>query len=210
MDYHEKPRIKLSKILLIVCIVLLLVSVIAGGAYSKYRKNVVMTGNLSVGNRLVEQFKLVEHKKTLTNGTYELTNETTVSDSILYIPGAVIPVDPYLSIIGKTEIPALLYVEVIDNNPADVLKYELTDDWTLLNGVKGYHDGAVFVYRNGQVIVDFSDSNVLNEIPILRNGEITLGEEPVSEADALQFCGYLIQTDGNQTPSELFAEKLSR
>ena len=209
MNQTEKPRRKLSRALLIACLVLLILSVLAGGAYSKYRKKVVMTDEIQYGSRLVEQFRLLEHKTEMQDGVYQLSKETTVSDSALYIPGAVIPMDPSLSITGKTEIPAFLYVEVVDGNPKDMFRYALTSDWSELDGVTGYHGGTVFVYRDGQEITDSTNKNLLASIPILRDGEVTLGEEPVSQVKALQFCGYLIQTEGNQSPAQLYQSHFS-
>lgn len=210
MNQTEKPRRKLSRGLLIACLVLLILSVFAGGAYSKYRKKVVMTDEIQYSSRLVQEFRLMEHKKVMKDGAYQLSEETTDSDSTLYIPGAVIPMDPSLSITGKTSIPALLYVEVVDNNPEDVLRYELTADWTQLEGVTGYYGGTVFVFRDGQELTDSTGEDLLASIPILQNGEVTLGEEPVSQAEALQFCGYLIQTEEDQSPAELFLTHFSQ
>ena len=207
MENNEKPRRKLSRTLPVVCLVLIVLSVIAGGAYAKYRKTVVMNDNIVVGNRLVEAFTLVEHEAVLQDGAYQLTDETTVSDSLLYIPGAVIPMDPTLTIVGKTEIPALLYVEVIDQNPAGLLHYQLTEDWTLLPDVKGYHNGAVYVYQNGRALTDSDD---LNEIHLLRDDAVTLGEDAASAVEPLQFCGYLLQSDGSSTPDALFTAQFSR
>lgn len=207
MEHNEKPRRKLSRTLLVVCLVLIVLSVIAGGAYAKYRKTIVMNDNIVVGNRLVEAFTLVEHKTVLQDGAYQLTDETTVSDSLLYIPGAVIPMDPTLTIAGKSDIPALLYVEVIDKNPDGLLHYQLTEDWTLLPEVKGYHDGTVYVYQNGRAL---TDSDNLNEIHLLRDDAVTLGEEAASAVEPLQFCGYLLQSDGSSTPDALFTAQFSR
>lgn len=208
MGQKEDKSRKRSKGLLILGLVLLLVCVIAGGAYSKYRKDVVMTGKVSASNRLVGQFQLLEHKKTLEDGAYRLTDETTVSDSVWAIPGATIPMDPYLTILDKSDVPALLYIEVIDPNAEDVLSYKLTEDWTLLD-VEGYHKGAVYVFQNGQVLGDFSDPDLLRQIEILQDGEVTISDESEAEVESLSFCGYLIQTDGNQTPKELYEEKMS-
>ncbi len=207
MEHNEKARRKLSRTLPIVCLVLIVLSVIAGGAYAKYRKTVVMNDNIVVGNRLVEAFTLVEHETVLQDGVYQLTDKTTVSDSLLYIPGAVIPMDPTLTIAGKSDIPALLYVEVIDKNPDGLLHYQLTEDWTLLPDVKGYHDGTVYVYQNGRALTDSDD---LNEIHLLRDDAVTLGEDAASVVESLQFCGYLLQSDGSSTPDALFTAQFSR
>ena len=144
---------------------------------------------------LVKELDLKEHVATAdTKGVYILSEtELTNSNSYKVLPGVNLPKDPFISITEKTEVPAYLYVEVVDKLGANSgLSYALTDDWTKLEGLTGVNGGAVYVYKNSMII---TDKNAPTTVSILKDDVVTVGQDVNVGEDGVDitFYGYMAQ-----------------
>ena len=185
--------------------------IFAGYGYSKYLTEKRLEPKVTIDSKLVKTsdgFQLWEHSSAMDPtgaGEYTLSaSETKSSNEYLLIPGTTIPKDPFIVITGKTEIPAYLYVEVVEADlpdlmvkdtfddaidaetaPADerAVTFELTSDWTLVkdgdgNPVRGYHGGSVYVWKNGTIIQDLASTTTVTEgdgtYQILKNNAVVV------------------------------------
>lgn len=186
------------------------------------------------GGKLLESggdFQLKEHKATpvkvenaagqeIPTGAYEIGTDAgeVTEQTYAVVPGVDIPKDPWISITGKTELPAYLYIEVVDGAKNNTnIKWEIDERyWKELDGVASEKGGTVYVYRNeaypnGAVIDDTTDLNEVNiikdqKIEIANTSDTGLGQDGLT----IQFYGYLAQAvvtsdGGNSTdPAEVF------
>ncbi len=194
-------------VILIAAAILLLVGVVitANTVLGKYVTEDHVVGTFTVSKRLAASFKLQEHTAVQgADGSYTLDETLVTTNTYQLIPGLTIPKDPYISISGKTSIPAYIYVEVVNSSVVNTVDYDIdATKWTLLDGVTGPHDGAVYTYSAG--LVDNSTSG-LGSIPILANNSFTLPPLPITgEREVLTFYGYLIEpTSDSATAAETF------
>lgn len=199
-----------TKILLILCILLSIGFISTAFAYIRESTDeVVNTFTASGGGELFDKdnpdeskrgvFKLDESKAEITsNGTYELDEETRVyANEYKVLPSVNIPKDPKITIKNKTEVPAYLYLEVV-NDCSGYFSFELEDYWLPLTDAVGSHSGNVYVYTP-------STGTTLNAIPSLELGVIksdlliTNSSLTESEAKNLTFYAYMAQTGiGNE------------
>ena len=88
----------------------------------------LFTGEFTLKEHIAEQQK---------NGSYTLTKETTnntvTGNHYDVLPRTDLPKDPFITITGKTNAPAYLYVEVVDGLPAG-MHYNMASCWTRLEG----------------------------------------------------------------------------
>ena len=202
----DKKRF-LSHLLILALCVVLLISAISAVSYAKYRKQILMTGKLTVKNRLAEGFTLQEYVLTRNaDGSYSRNGSETTAEPQSYqlLPGLSIPQAPFLSIDGKSEVPAVLYLELL---PMDGVSFTLTQDWTLLNGVVGYKGGDVYVYQNGAALTN--QSPALSQIEILTDGFLV---EQASGSGSVKMIGYLLQAGEAYQPDAadaLFQQRLN-
>ena len=144
------------------------------------------------------EFTLKEHIAAKQNdGSYKLTEETTndtVKGNDYYVlPKTNLPKDPHITITGKTNAPAYLYVEVVGKLPTG-MHYAMADCWTKLEGVTGNNGGVIYVYKNGTPIDEKSTG--LDNISIIKNDTITVDDVPgLAEGQkvSLSFYAYLGQ-----------------
>lgn len=164
------------KIWLPVLLILALLCGLAGGAYAKYVKKQTLESSLTIKANL-GTIDLLEHKATKKNdGSYVLdkTNEVRANTYQL-LPGLDIPKDPFVRISGKTPIEAYVFVEVVDDLPANSgITYSLTADWTKLEGVTGSHGGTVYVYK--EEVTNAFGSNGSGDIPILAGDKVSISQ----------------------------------
>ena len=157
-------------------LILLIVGSVAGYALGRYRADVVMTDRFSTRTQLAEGFRL----QTLRTGTGVAAEAEEAKDAYL-LPGTGLALQ--LSVEGKTEIPAYLYVEVTGSLRPEAL----TDDWRLLEQVTGKHGGAVYAYRS---LLQGAERDLT--VQILRD-DLRPRDDPEAEDAPLSFCGYLLQ-----------------
>lgn len=187
-----------------VLMLLVLVGTLGGAAYARYTKQVMVTGTVSYQNRLAESFGLKEHAaETLENGEQTLVEREVNANNYLLIPGMPVMQDPFFTISGRSNVKAMLFMEM-SGTPIGV---ELKGYWEKLDGVTGQNGGDVYVYTG-----DINDGQSDYQIAIFEQGE-ALSSYP-SEIDpqsgAFKAVGYLIQVnDDAMTPSELFTARIS-
>ncbi len=135
-----------------------------------------MTDRFTARTQLAEGFRL----QTVRTGS-GIAAETADAPEAWLLPGTGLALQ--LSVEGKTEIPAYLYVEITGSlSPA-----ALTDDWRLLEDVTGRHGGAVYAYR---YMLKGADRDLT--VAILRN-DLRFQSDPEAADAPISFCGYLLQ-----------------
>lgn len=167
---------------LLLLLVLLIAGSITGYVVAKYKTDVVMTDEISYSTQLADSFRLVAERTE--TGKRAVTEEEPVRDTVYLIPGTSVNLSIQLN--GKSDIQSYLYIEVLGATESE----QLTDDWTLLEGVTGKHGGAVYTYKN---ILDGTEADL--SVPILKE-TITTDPIPSEESSSLTVCGYLLQING--------------
>ncbi len=202
---NKRSRGKILSIVLIVLLVVAIVASVASYVYGKYRTEVLLTGtarktSLAGSFTLQMQEMMMEEDGSYTAGDAAVTEQTNY-----LIPGTAIPQSPVITIQGKTDVPCYLYLEVLADNEEEKASCALTDDWTLLENVRGLKGGEVYVYQKGEKLT--SSVGAVFTTQVLRDG-ISAERIPAEKAAELSFCGYLIQvTEGS--PAEVFTQKLN-
>ena len=157
---NKKKYLTIASVLLAV---VLIIGLVVGLTSAKYKTEKRLTGDVKFTVKLADKILIQEHKAERQNdGSYVLDmNKIVEEQSYLLMPGVDIPKDPFITVEGKTPIPAYLYVEIVEgsNFPATVT-YNVTTDWKLLNltdeegrPIAGPNGGKVYVY-NVDVITD--------------------------------------------------------
>ena len=195
---------KVQKAYLISVLLVSLILATAGttAIYAKYVKGVDFTGNVTVSAELVDTFLLYESEASRTElGDYSLTEVSVTENSYILMPGVDIPKDPTISITGKTDIPAYLYIEVVDGITDSAITYSLTTVWTEVADITGPNGGKVYVYTPAMT----EDM----EIQILQGNIIivsqTLDHSNVSKSYSLDFYAYMAQVpNSTDTPAAVF------
>lgn len=181
MNVKRIPNKKsLALALGLVLLLLLLAALLIPNSSAKYRIQVA-TGpeELCYNDRLAESFTLShEHQAGDGNCYYYL------------LPGTKSTFAPSITITGKTEIPAFLYLEVTGPNVS------LNEGWKLLEGVTGLKGGRVYAY--GTVL---TDKNV--EGPITPRITISWDSVPTRNTNrTLRVYAYMIQQEDPELPAE--------
>lgn len=139
-----------KKVILSICALVLVCVISVSGtlAYLTARSDSVTNTFTATGTKLAEEFTLDESKanpdKTL--GAYVLNEEERVQrNEYAVLPGTTVAKDPTIHIGGRTDVPAYLYVEVLDRTSQGIT-YSLSKNWQVLDGVMGYNGGTVYVY----------------------------------------------------------------
>ena len=202
----KKTLLTILAVMLVCCIA---VTGTLAVLFAKTSEPVVNTFTAAGDGKLVTgEFTLKEHiAAKQTDGSYKLTeeatNNTTTGNHYDVLPKTDLPKDPYITITGKTNAPAYLYVEVVDGLPSG-MHYAMADCWTKLDGVTGNHNGVIYVYNNGTPIDD--ESTGLDNISIIKNDTITVSDEPgLTEGQevSLSFYAYLGQASVG-TPAQAY------
>lgn len=144
------------------------------------------------------------------NGSYDyvLVGEKKVevdNNSYKVVPSTDLPKDPYVRIVGKTEIPAYLYVEVVDGLNGSGLSCNMASCWIKLDGVTGNNGGQIYVYNNGELVTD--KTAALAQIQLLDGNKIIVGDDvSISAANGIQlkFYGYLAQATAGENATAAF------
>lgn len=146
---------------------------------------------------LAGEFNLVESKVAKNgDGSYSFAEPVVevLENTYDVIPSTDLPKDPFVRIIDKSEVPAYLYVEVVDGLADSGLTYTMASCWTKLDNVTGLNGGAVYVYKNGELVTEKTEG--LDRIDLLADNKIHVADE-LHIADengiALKFYGYLAQ-----------------
>lgn len=184
-----KKKVLLSALaLILVCAI----SVLGTVAYlQKITAPVKNTFIAAGGGSLAADMTLLESEVAKDeNGVYSLTGNTTASNAYEVVPGAVLPKDPTITVKGKTEAAAYLYVEAVSTLSADY-SWAMDANWTPLNA-KGVNGGDLYVYN--AKIVGAGEDQTYN---VIADKKITVAEDADLSAQgqlALDFYAYLAQT----------------
>lgn len=202
-----------KKTLLTILAVMLVCCIAVAGTlavlFAKTSEPVVNTFTAAGDGKLVTgDFTLKEHiAAKQTDGSYKLTdaltNKTNTGNDYDVLPRTDLPKDPFITITGKTNAPAYLYVEVVDGLP-NGMHYAMADCWTKLEGVTGNNGGVIYVYNNGTPIDETSTG--LDNISIIKNNTIKVDDVPglpEGQRVSLSFYAYLGQASVG-TPAEAF------
>ena len=225
---------KLPAILLVV-VGVLAVGAFAGYGYSRFLTEKQLTGNVYYEKKLADSFQLWEHEAAADPtgaGDYTLGASTVSANEYYLTPGTTIPKDPFIVISGKTEIPAFLYVEVVEGErPAlmetnvygesipteaatGAVSYQLTADWVEIE-CPGYHGGKVYVYKGADIenalagVCTEAGSNGIYTIPILTDNQVVVETHRPTGTWSLDFYGYLLQTQGSVDAVQVYGEHIS-
>ena len=212
--------IALSAVVLLTGIIL----IVSSGTKAKY-KETVHAGDVAVtvNANLASVLEVKEHQAVRgETGEYSLSSDIEVaSNSYVLMPGVDIPKDPFVRVTGKTEIPAYLYVEVVDTTGGNSDTYSYTVDsanWTTLKtdqneDVTGKNGGKVYVYQNGTKLTDANTSNGPLTVGILTDDKITVkpGLDVSSDYSSatLTFYAYMAQAVDGKTAYEIFRTQLA-
>lgn len=191
----------LSVLLLVFVLVL---AATAGVVYAKYIRTFEQTVNVTVTADLAESVVLYESEAEKKNdGSYELNSESRVTENTYtLLPGLDVPKDPTIEIVGKTNVPAYLYIEVVDKLNASIA-YTLTSDWLDIS-VTGKNGGKVYVYAKDGLPVKLQSFENLT-IGILEDNKLIISESlPRDTKVSLTFHAYMAQVDNDRSPKEVF------
>ena len=192
----KKTLLTILAVMLVCCIA---VTGTLAVLFAKTSEPVVNTFTAAGDGKLVTgDFTLKEHIAAKQNdGSYTLTdaltNNTVKGNDYYVLPRTDLPKDPFITITGKTNAPAYLYVEVVDGLPSG-MHYAMADCWTRLEGVTGNNGGVIYVYNNGTPIDEKSTG--LENISIIKNNTITVDDVPglpEGQKVELSFYAYLGQ-----------------
>ena len=183
-----------------VFVLLLILAVgVTVGIRAKYRTEVEMEGEVQFTAELADSITLTEHEiKKNADGSYSLTEKvsTTGENEYTVMPGVDLPKDPAFTIENKSNIPAYLYVEVVESDSfPDTVTYTLLPEWEALN-ITGPKEGTVYVYEG-----DFINGE---PIQILENNVLTVSQNYQGTAFELDFYGYMAQEIDGKTREGIF------
>ena len=143
---NKKRYLTIASVLLAV---ILIIGLVVGLSSAKYKTEKHLPGVVKFTAKLADKILIQEHEAVRqVDGSYVLISENIVEEQAYKLmPGVDIPKDPYITIEGKTPIPAYLSVEVVElfkgeNENGEVeelrgfpetIEYKLIEsDWTLL------------------------------------------------------------------------------
>lgn len=149
MKFRTRLRLLVTLSLLLFCLI--------GFAIGKYIQTFRAEEKVTVtfSNNLADVFEVRESEATrnTTTGAYTLNKSKPVTDEQTYvlIPGVDIEKDPYVFIDGRSEIPAELYIEIVDTLDEDGIRlvtYAVRSDlWEVNTTYKPDSTGTVYKYK---------------------------------------------------------------
>ena len=211
-----KKNNKRKYILIFSLAALLVVAIAIGLSQAKYKTEKQMQGKIKFTATLYETIKIQEHPATRSdNGSYTVDKGATPvqEQEYTFMPGVDLPKDPFITVSGKTNIPAWLYVEVVpggiekvgpDGSKVDNVTFTVDPEhWIKLDGVAGEHEGGqLYAYKTTITTADTqtgSGENIkLHEFYILaedENGNTLTVSQYATRDDkvTLDFYAYICQ-----------------
>ena len=185
-----------KKVILSICALVLVCVISVSGtlAYLTARSDSVTNTFTAAGTKLAEEFTLDESRANpgKTPGAYELNEEERVQrNEYAVLPGTTVKKDPTIHITGRTDVPAYLYVEVLDRTKQGI-EYSLFKHWEVLDGVMGLNGGTVYAY-----IGEPTDGDVY----ILNNNQVSVASNFESQGEIeLTFYAYMAQASLGAAP----------
>ena len=192
---------KNRKPLLLLILLALVLSSVAGVVLGKYITTVSREGEFTVQVELADALEVLEHKaERNSDGTYTLNmNNTVTANRYVLIPGVDVPKDPYVVITGKTAIPAYLYLTVTDEFANPAVTYTLADCWKL---VEETAEERTYVYCSQDEAVKLTnqDGDPIT-VPVLQDNWIYVSHTLLSQGvleGTVVFSARLTEAVANQ------------
>ncbi len=196
----------------ILVVLTLLVSVsLMGFLGAKYVKEIPFSGNVTITANLANKFTLLESSvNMLDSGQYIIDNTKpkVESNSYFVLPGVDIPKDPEITIIGKTNVRAYLYLEVV-NTLGSEIQFELNDAgrWKKLDGAVPKNLGAtVYVYTtDGTNVMVFDGTEGDTTISLIKDNKLTVPSSTKLTSNlSLNFYASLLQVVDGQSAEQIY------
>lgn len=153
-------------------------------------------------------FYLLENGVTQNDdGSYTIDDETIydsgAANNYSVLPGTTLPKNPFVRILGKNEIPAYLFIEVVDTlGENSGLTYALASCW-VDTGLTGKNGGDVYVYTASEAAVILTSDP--GDIAIIDGNVITAGDTlTIPENAELSFYSYLAQASAGEDAASAF------
>jgi len=201
----------LTQLKLLLVLALLLICTV-GGVSAKYITTLNKGSTVKFTAELATDFILQEHEANrAADGTYSLS-DTLIKDGQTYelIPGLDIPKDPHVVITGKSDIPAYLYIEIVESLDSAVINgintklvdYTVANCWKAVDeSVKApQYGGTVYVYTDGtseQNVIILDGTTKDYKIDILNKNQVVVSQHVKSYdtdgTDLLTCYAYLIE-----------------
>ena len=148
-----------KKLFVTAAVLLILILITFGmivGLYAKMShsdENSASAAVASAGTAAVFEPKanIVLNRHDVFNGTYELDKNIKTGSNVYptIVPGTVIPKDPFIEFSGTNETSCYLYLEIVDNFPAEI-EYSLARGfWKKSDAFQPRHGGTVYIFCSG-------------------------------------------------------------
>jgi len=201
----KKKLLRLAVMLLILAMAAI---ALIGSSLGKYVKTFTGEANVIFSAELAEELVLRETEaERQIDGSYALKTGTyTDENEYILLPGLNVPKDPHVVIVGKTDIPAYLFVEVVDGLGNDAISYGVRDCWLEIPG-NGKNGGTVYVYSENGAAKAIADASVASPVYILQSDTMVVGQElkhSASTSDILRFYACLGETAMGDTPLKVY------
>lgn len=195
---------RLRTVLLIGIAALLAAAVIGATVGAKYVKEIRIPCTLIIRAGLADKVAVLEHEPLRQpDGTYQLDQSKEVSESeFVLMPGVDAARDPFVRIERKTDIPAFVYVEVV-NALDEKVTFDLIEDWEKLEGVTGQNGGEVYAYKD--TVASEGEEDI--ELFLLKDDAVTVSHTYIAEGEAetnLSFYPYMAKAEEGKTAEECF------
>ena len=192
-----------------------IVSIATSGAKAKYKTGQVVgqtPTTVTVDADLADSLEVKEHAVTRqASGEYTLDTALTTENTYHLMPGVDIPKDPKVYVTGKTEIPAYLYIEVVDSTGlGNTFSYTLDSKWTALS-VTGRNRGTVYAYETKLQKTDADYPDYV--IPVFSPEKVTVSWNidlsGIGSDAKLEVYAYMVQAVDGKTAVELYNSQLA-
>ena len=172
-----------------------------GFGFAKYKTSVSFETNVTYSTKLAQTISLVESKAIRQeDGSYMLDSNKVNNNTYKVMPGVDIPKNPMIIVEGKTDVPAYLFIEVVENVP-NAVEYTIQSEWKSL-GIKGPNGGDVYVYQS--LVLD--RSNCPDNISVLAGNLLIVSDTYRNDtADfSMDIYAYMSQVVESDTPTTSF------
>ena len=189
---------------------------IASAKYTQQKVAQSVPVLITVDADLAGTLEVLEHKATRKDsGVYSLGDEEVSANEYHLMPGVDVPKDPFVKITGKTEIPAYVYIEVVDHTQSTFTYTINSTDWLLQTGCTGRNGGTVYAYK--ETVKKTAENGGNLTLPILSGDhpvitvshELSLDSTQYSNA-GLDFYAYMAQAVEGKTAENIYNSQIAR
>ena len=187
------------RLLTAIAVLSLMLTYMVGFAYAKYVQTHKTNGSVTI-TADIGTIVLQEHEaQKQPDGSYVLTDNVTVKNEYILLPGLDVPKDPHVVIEKPNDLPVYIYVEVVDGiGNGKGISYSLPN-WKKLDDVTGLKGGAVYYYN--------SEITTSQTIYILDNNTVEVSQKlDKSIKDLyLKFYAYMYQAAAGSDAAQVYA-----